>query len=250
MNNSKITFHILWRYKNMKITEITNPHIKLKKISMNRNAPIPGNEGMPIDTYNFSMLVSAPSGGGKTSLVVNLISKGGMLYKKFDRVEIWSPSIHTINQEIKLPPERIHQTLDIDELEAVLEEMRQNKRDGSDEETLFIFDDFLADIQEAKKKVMLKMVLNRAHMGLSLIFTSQSYLKGLEPILRKNMSMIIQIRTMNQKELEAIREEHSNLMPKEFAQLVRHSFKTQYDFLMFKNDGSIYHNFHRLEIEF
>ena len=233
----------------MKFREILNKDIRLSHIKMKRGAPIDGNEKMPIDHYNFAMCIYGPSGSGKTSILLNLLRRGGMLWRKFDLIHVYSPSLHTSSVDLCLPPDQIHESLDVEDLSKLIEDLRIQKKEGGDCETLLVFDDVLSEIQEAPMKVFQKLVLNRAHAGISIIFTSQSYLRGLPPILRKNLDYVLQINTKNQNDLNAILSEHSSLKKDDYYDLLRFCFQHPHDFILFKNDGSVYRNFNRVLIE-
>ena len=234
----------------IKVKEIPNDKIHIGHIKMNRNHQIPNNEGMPIDRYNFALLISAPSGAGKTNLWVSLLQRGNMLAKKFHEIHIWSPSLHTIEKDLGIPDEFIHQEMDMEELSGMLEYYKRLKESGSNKQILFIIDDMIGDLADKYGKEMMKMILNRAHMGLSIIFTSQSYTKGIPLILRKNMSGVIQFNTINKKELEAIRDELTSFSKEEWNKIIRETLISPHDFLFIKNNGEIYRNFNKLAIEF
>lgn len=232
----------------LKIQEIKNDAVKIGTIKMNRNRPIAGNENMPIDKYNFSILISGPSGSGKSNVWVSMLSKGGMLAKKFHDIHIWSPSIHTIKKSIGIPEENIHETLDLEELTEMLDYFNRLKKAGVEKQVLFIFDDMIGDLMEKYGSEIVKMILNRAHMGLSVIFTSQSYNK-IPLILRKNMSGVIQFNTINKRELNSIREELTSYDKNEWNDIVKKTLISPHDFLFIRNDSKIYRNFNLLSIE-
>lgn len=233
----------------IKVEEIPNDKIKIHQVKMNRNHIIPNNEGLPIDRYNFAILISGPSGSGKSNLWVNLLQRGGMLSKKFHDIQIWSPSLHTIQKDLGLPEENIHETMDMEELTDMLEYYRRLKASGVDKQVLFVIDDMIGDLSDKYGKEMLKMILNRSHMGLSILFTSQSYTKGIPLILRKNMSGVVQFNTINKKELDAIREELTSYSKDEWNQVIKSTLISPHDFLYIKNNGEIYRNFNKLKIE-
>ena len=231
----------------LNIQEIKNDAVKIRTIKMNRNKPIPENENMPIDKYNFSILISGPSGSGKSNVWVSMLSKGGMLAKKFNDIHIWSPSIHTILRDLGLPEQNIHETLDLEELHDMLQYYNRLKKAGVNKQVLFIFDDMLSDLMVEYGAEIIKMILNRAHIGLSILFTSQSYTK-VQLTLRKNMSGVLQFNTINKRELNSIREELTSYDKNEWNDIVKQTLISPHDFLFIRNDSKMFRNFNLLNI--
>jgi GTPase SAR1 family protein len=235
----------------IQITEKPNKKIKLSGVKMNTNHPIPNNEGTPFPNYGFCLGVCGVPNSGKTSLIISqMTNSGGLFYKKFHRIYIFSPSLHSIEKEIHLPDEQIFDTFSIEALESIIEAQKEaiNSEEGMDE-VLIIFDDMIADIMKTNSKDIIKMVLNRRHLHLSLIFTTQVFNK-IPLFLRKNFSDIILFRTTNTRELETVRDELTQLNRQEYVQLIKFAFEKQHDFLMFSNTGKIYRNLNELQINY
>ena len=120
----------------MKIKEYKNSKFNQDIIKMSNDGPIKNvDEPLP-QFYNFFMLLVGRPNSGKTSLLLNLINKKAKnsLYKKFDKVSIFSASIKTVSIKIKLDADQIFD--DINELEGVIEKIKEKE-----EKTLIIFDD-------------------------------------------------------------------------------------------------------------
>ena len=78
---------------------------------------------------NFFMLICGRPGSGKTTLILNLISKRGKMYnKKFDKVFVFSPSLTTMKEDPfgELPPEQVHTDLSEENLEEALSNIRDS----------------------------------------------------------------------------------------------------------------------------
>lgn len=229
----------------MKFDIIPDKRVELKRVKMNRGHSIKGNDGMFLQNYNFCCLLVGPSGSGKSSVWVNLLK--GQLYKKFDRVEVFSPSLHTIQTDLGLSEDRMHEELDFDYLQETTEALRQKKRDDpdSDYQTLWVIDDFLSEITSKSKDVnklsiFSKIILNRSHCNLQILICSQTLLKGIPNVLRKNASHIVFLKNTNKAEREALRDEYTNMTSDEFNDLIKFVFDEPYDFLAIRTQDDTY----------
>jgi Cdc6-like AAA superfamily ATPase len=183
---------------------------------------------------NFFMLICGRPGSGKTSLILNLISKRGKLYnRKFDRVFVFSPSLMTMetNPFGELPEEQTATEL--------TEEILQQSLDliaDTGEKVLFILDDVVNDIKQAGVQTILsKMLMNRRHLAgaggsTSFIITTQVYNKIPAPI-RKTASHIIIYHTKNKKELDTIFDELIIIPQKDFYEILKYCFDKKHNFL-------------------
>ena len=146
-------------------------------------------------TLNWFMLICGRPGSGKTTLLLNLICKRGKNYnKKFDRIYVFSPSLATLKKDpfSDLPEEQKFQELDVETLEAVLEEIAD-----SGDKVLLIMDDVVNDMKKSMKlqTLLAKILMNRRHLAgqggsVSVIITTQVYNKIPAPI-RKTASHIV-----------------------------------------------------------
>jgi len=184
---------------------------------------------------NFFMLICGRPGSGKTTLILNLISKRGKLYnKKFDKIYVFSPSLTTMKEDPfgELPPEQVHQELTEENLEEALASIRD-----SGEKVLFILDDVVNDMKRSAgvQRVLSKMLMNRRHLAgsggsTSFIITTQVYNKIPAPI-RKTASHIIVFHTRNKKELDTIFDELIIIPQKEFYEILKYCFSHKNKFL-------------------
>ena len=229
----------------MKIKEYKNSKFKQDIIKMSNDGPIKNvDEPLP-QFYNFFMLLVGRPNSGKTSLLLNMINKKAKnsLYKKFDKVYIFSASIKTVSIKIKLDADQIYD--DINELESVIERIKEK-----DEKTLIIFDDFIAQIKDDEK--FTKLIFNRRHIGggCSVIITTQIFNK-LPLSLRKCATDLIIYSTSNKRELDSIFNDYINIPKNDFYNLCRYVFqKDNHQFLWIKNDtNQFYHNLNKLELD-
>ena len=205
----------------------------------------------------FAMLIVGKPRSGKTNLLLNLTTKAHKNFnRKFDRVYLWSPSIHTMENDPfeLLPDDQKYEQLTLDNLSSVLAEIKE-----SQDKTLFIFDDVIADIRGKGKgdieNLLQKIFFNRRHMAgyggsVSIIATSQSYVK-IDPKLRKTASHLIQYKPQK-KEIENIFDDMITLPKKEFMDVLRYIYKKKHDFMFLdlqqQDTKQIHKNFTQLII--
>jgi predicted ATPase len=207
-------------------------------------------------SLNWFMLLCGRPGSGKTTLLLNLICKKGKNYnKKYDRIFIFSPSLGTLKTDPfeDLPEDQKFQELDVEILEAVLEDIKD-----TGEKILLIMDDVVNDIKKSAKlqTLLCKILMNRRHLAgnggsVSVIMTTQVYNKIPAPI-RKTASQIFIYHTKNKKELETIFDELILIPKKEYYELLKYTFQKKNDFLYIDVNKDFNRMFHRNfnELEF
>jgi len=259
------------------IKEKINRRVKLKPIRMNTNAPIPNGQP-PFDRYNFALLVVGVPNSGKSTFVFSQLTQpprngdpAGVFYKKFHKVFIFSPSVHTIDKKIHVPDDQIFNEFNIEALQEILEAQDADRKEVEDanreieewnkenpkkkkeleeiQQILIIFDDMMAEIAGDKSKTFLRMIMNRRHIGVSVIVMTQVF-NRIPAKFRKGFSDVILFKTKNRKELETVREELTSFNPKEYNHLIETCLQDPHDFLCFKtNSNGIYRNLNELIIE-
>ena len=206
-------------------------------------------------SLNWFFLISGRPGSGKTTLLLNLICKRGKNYnKKFDRIYVFSPSLGTLKKDpfSDLPEEQKFQELDVETLEAVLEEIAD-----TGDKVLLLMDDVVNDMKKSMKfqTLLSKILMNRRHLAgqggsVSVIITTQVYNKIPAPI-RKTASHIVIYHTKNKTELETIFDELVLIPKKDFYEILKYTFQKKNDFLYIdvnKPFNKMYHrNFNQLE---
>jgi len=232
----------------MSIREIVNedPKVRIRKVKMTCDDR--GDIPMPLQGYNFFYLVVGPPSSGKSTFWVNLINKRGCFYyKKFHKVVIFSKSLHTIAEKIKLDEDRFHNDFSIDDLQKEIDEIEERNESGEgDFRTLIIFDDVITKIK-GNMPEFLRIIYNRRHLGLSIILITQKFNKCPLDLRVASSGVILFNPTKN--ELETIYKEMVNLTRNEFDELIRYVFDKRYNFLYIdRENGKYYKNFNRLEI--
>jgi GTPase SAR1 family protein len=228
------------------IKEIKSSNYKIEPIKMANDEFIKNLKSPLPDKYGFFILLVGKPNSGKSTLWINLINKKAKntYYKKFDKVFIFSNSLHTITTKIKLDKERMFNG--IDNLEEVLEEIKDTEG-----QNLIILDDVVTDIKGSDDYI-LKMIYNRRHMGggVSLIITSQVYNK-VPLAVRKCATELVIFNTTNKKEIESIFNDFINIDYDTYQKLIKYCFKSNiHDFMIVKtSDNTFYHNFNLLQFE-
>ena len=240
----------------IRINEEISPHnCKVSKFNMNcdnDDASIPE----PLPKGHFAMSIIGKSGSGKTNMLLNLLTKRGkMMNRKFDRVYLISPSLHTIDGD---PFETIPDDQKYEDLTPeVLEEITTDMKD-SGEKCLIVMDDVVAGIKDRKLEMAVaKLTYNRRHLCgaggcCCLIITSQVY-NRIPLSIRKNFSQLILFKSSNKRELKSIADEVALMPDKEFYEVLGYTFDKKHNFLYVdttqNSDNMFYKNFNRLGIK-
>tara|TARA_R110000824_G_scaffold203240_6_gene387651 strand:- start:136 stop:768 length:633 start_codon:yes stop_codon:yes gene_type:complete len=202
------------------------------------------------------MSIIGKSGSGKTNMLLNLLTKRGkMMNRKFDRVYLISPSLHTIDGD---PFETIPDDQKYEDLTPeVLEEITTDMKD-SGEKCLIVMDDVVAGIKDRKLEMAVaKLTYNRRHLCgaggcCCLIITSQVY-NRIPLSIRKNFSQLILFKSSNKRELKSIADEVALMPDKEFYEVLGYTFDKKHNFLYVdttqNSDNMFYKNFNRLGIK-
>lgn len=242
------------------ITEIHNKddRLKIKPLvyssdkSDKKAPPAP----LPNSYSNFFIFIGKP-GSGKSTLMLNMFcSKKKFLYKKFDKIYIFSPSLLGNNLERKhpiftLPPEQLFDELNDETFDIFLEDIRD-----TEDRVLVVFDDCQTEMAKGSMlSKMKKLIFNRRHLtegGVQIFISSQVY-NNIPLALRKACSHLFLFRTKNLKEIENVRLELTNhKTEEEFSELLEFCFKKKHDFLLtdiyssYEDRVYFYHNFNKI----
>ena len=194
-----------------------------------------------------SMLV-APSGAGKTVLLINMILD---IYRDcFSRIYVWSPSINVdstwkpvkdyIRDHIK-PNDRENiyfDSYEASELEAVIKTQQkvidyQKEQKHKDlYQILICIDDFADDTNFTRKSTLLHQLYIRGRHYMISTITSTQVWKAISPIVRKNVTHLFVYRLRNYADLEGIIEEMSAIYDKKtLLQIYHEAVDEPYSFL-------------------
>lgn len=259
----------------LRIQERINKRIAIKPVKMNTNPLIPNGQP-PFERYNFALLICGQPNSGKSSFFYDQLTRpkhtdtpSGLFYKKFHKVYIFSPSTHTLGRKLYVPEDQIYKEFDVEALEEIIQEQEQdfeevrranmeieeynkNHKDKEELQTpqqvLIVFDDMMADIAKDKSRTFMRMLMNRRHLGISVVCMTQVF-NRIPAKLRKGFSDVMLFKTKNRKELEAIREELTSFNPKEYEELIDATLQNQHDFILMKTySNDMFRNLNPLSI--
>ena len=208
----------------------------------------------PMPDKAFFMMLIGSAGSGKTSFLVSLLTqKKPKIYRKvFENIFVVAPthSLASIKSNIfrNHNQEKIFNELNPVTLETIKAKALSEATDGYN--SLLIIDDMTVHLKDKENEKLLKdLIYNRRHYHMSIIMCVQSY-SACPLTIRKTISHGALFKPKNKKEFESVFEEVL-FQPKHIIDEVsKHVFKKAHDFLFFDvNNGNLYRNFNRLDIE-
>ena len=194
--------------------------------------------------YPFSMMISGRSGGGKTSLMVNLLTKENMYKNFFHVILVFSPTAGEFDdtyKNLKLPKENFIADFNGETLNNIIElRKKQIKNKGieyvaKNSRMLIILDDVIANRSFLESPEALKMFALLRHYLVSVIVMIQSYTK-LPRALRLNCNAVMVFPSLS-SETEILKEEirPPGITKKDFQKVIEYCTKGRYDFLYINN---------------
>jgi Cdc6-like AAA superfamily ATPase len=216
------------------------------KLSPRVKHPLPSSSG-------FGLAIVGSAGSGKTSTLVSLIKSKDGYRKRFHNIITVIPesSLNSLqsNPFKDLDASNRYETLDMETLSEIIEKVEANKEEG--EITLLILDDVSAELQDPLiLKKLMRLFLNRRHLGLSIIAIAHSLQgKGSLPYtVRKNMSHLILFRQSSG--MDQLNHEILHLKKDKFSELMNYVYDKPHNHLMIKfNTLDLYKNFNTLQLQ-
>ena len=207
-------------------------------------------------TYNHMWVITAKPRQGKSTYIMNLISKqnkASPYNRKFDRIFIFSPSMKTIDDDPfeAIPEEQKFSEMTAENLTAVYNDIQD-----SGERILIIADDVVNDIKGDKEveRILTKMMMNRRHIcgknedgdsaGISMWITTQIFNRLPRP-LRASASHYTIFKTTNKKELDTIYDELILLDKPEFKKMLDFVFDEKFNSLYINSDNEFDKMYHK-----
>lgn len=168
----------------------------------------------------FTMLICAPIGQGKSSMVYSMLNKWYGNY--FDELIVYNGTKDSNDAWLNLPPKEVILLNDWDEADffqyvTMLEDsqLRRIQDNKSVKNVCIVFDDMVTDriFSRGRSTALDQFIIKIRHIPASIIMTTQSY-KLISTTSRRNMTHLA-ILPVNEDEINKIAEEHSGLMGKE-----------------------------------
>jgi len=168
----------------------------------------------------FTMLICAPIGQGKSSMVYSMLNK--WYGKYFDELVVYNGTKDSNDAWLNLPPKEVILLNDWDEVDffeyvRTLEDsqLRRVQDNKPVKNVCIVFDDMVTDriFSRGRSTALDQFIIKIRHIPASIIMTTQSY-KLISTTSRRNMTHLA-ILPVNEDEINKIAEEHSGLMGKE-----------------------------------
>ena len=142
-----------------------------------------------INKQVFCMFAIGSPGSGKSNSIRYLVKS---LYnaKKFDYCSVFSPTYFSGDGSHNfLDKKFIHPRYTEEKMIKILHHQKKRVKEGKKSKLLLIFDDCIGSIN-FNSKIMSKLMINRRHFNISLIFSAQ-YIKRLSPLFRDCVDYVI-----------------------------------------------------------
>lgn len=191
----------------------------------------------------FALAIIGVVKAGKSTLMRSILD---IYIDAFDKVILISPTASLDPEAIDMLDEYpdIHVFPSLVALDSILKKLRKVNRGKNPKDkvkTLIIMDDVINEIIKFSRKdnnFLNNMMLNRRHIGVSLIMMSQ-YFKRFPPLFRTNFTGFALFRQENQAERKKITEELSGFLGnKEFERLFNIATKDPFSALTINFDCS------------
>lgn len=188
----------------------------------------------------FNMVFCASKGQGKTTLLLNLLTKReSPLYKRYNKIFVISPTAKKDDKMKELVedigPDQYYEELTEDNLQEILDniecetEMRkQNKKPKP--EFLLILDDCIHMLKGKNGKKLAELVTQNRHHSLSNFVLVQKWNNYLPTLIRSNVDCIAYWHTQSKKELKSFIED-MNGEESELMDLYNYATDEPYSFL-------------------
>lgn len=244
----------------MHFKEEINKKLSCKKLAMNTDWELKC-EIPELTQHGFYWNICGSAGSGKSSYLYNLLLNKNGLYRRFSRVYVVSPSLHTLPEEVrsKIVEERTFTAYDEETLEYILQDAEDFVNDEEQVESkekptfLLILDDCIAQIKRSSKSLK-RFIYNRRHTpeggAFSVIMTTQKY-NNIPLDFRVNMNYLTIFKPSNKKEIKSVFSECvAGLSEDEFEKLINTFCKERYDNIYISifspPENQLYHNFNKI----
>jgi hypothetical protein len=161
--------------------------------------------------YFTNTLFIAPTGVGKSNLIINLLDRKQFYKGKFDKIILFSNTYYTdrIWKSCKsIEDENVYTDYDDSILQQIIDEQDEAKKNDEPINTLLIFDDIIQQINK-QNSLLNSLVMRSRHYHLTIWLTSQKFSR-VSTSIRNNISYFVLFGIKNQKEKKFIVDELSD----------------------------------------
>lgn len=190
-------------------------HLEIPKFKVDKSL---GQIPEPMPSFSHFMAFIGPPGSGKSSLSTALLTQTNpaFYYQKFNHVHLIAPPSSRASMEDS-PFEghdKVYDELTTPILDDIIGQLE--KASEADETSLVLIDDMAASLKDnAIRKQLEKLAMNRRHLRASVWFISQTY-RSLPLSTRKLLTSVCFFRAQNMKEVESMREELLSIDKRDF----------------------------------
>ncbi len=185
--------------------------------------------------YFTNTMFIAPTGVGKTNLLINLLDRPRFYKNKFDKVVLFSNTYYTDNiwKSCKtIQEENVNIHYDDAILQGLVDEQEELKQAGEPQNMLIIFDDIIQQINKTSSLINTLIMRNR-HYYITIWITTQKYSR-VSLSIRNNIAYYVLFGIKNKKEKKFITEELADQVNEEdFTKLWEYSLDGKnYNFMV------------------
>jgi hypothetical protein len=222
------------------------PDLSIKKIDTKdtkKYPPMP----KPLPQFPFRLLLLGSSAGGKTTLLLNILTNENFYKGVFDKIYIISPTISvdsTWQALDKLPEKekekyRFFEQCNVEDIQAILDEQDKAIKASADKSkplALLVFDDCIGS-KFLTSKTFGELFYKGRHYNCNTILSFQSY-KNVQRSIRLNFSHTI-VTSITENELVMISPDLANpVFSKKMVQDLYHSCKSKNKYNFLYKDGT------------
>ena len=192
-----------------------------------------------LDDYEIGKLMNKPNftlflgraGSGKSTLLISLLQSPKMFKRVYHTIILFCPpnSRASIKNDFwsVLPEEQIYDNLNYDNLAEAYGIAEENASQGF--RTLIVLDDVQKDLKGEAEKLLLHLVNNRRHAGLSIWMACQTY-KSIPRQVRQGLTSLF-IFKIQKGEMATIFDEQVEIDDKVYKDILSLSYKNSHDFI-------------------
>ena len=192
-----------------------------------------------LNSHSTNLLIGRPR-SGKTSLLYSLFKSPELLKKVFKKIFIFQPSASRASMKDKifnnLPADQLYEELTFDNLNEVMDKIKDINIQDPTYTHCIIFDDMTAYLKNSETlKILKELIFNRRHLHISVYFLVQSWYSVPKDI-RKLFSNIFVFK-VSKNEMENIFEEVVELDKKWIPQITKIVFDEPYSYLFINTES-------------